>query len=168
MAPVVFLFLAQSPHHREFSVLLVLLAVTTDALDGYFARLFHQESEIGRIIDPLADKIDVGIIVVLLVIFGDIPLWFALLVLIRDIAIFAGGVYIKRRKGIVLPSIMAGKFAVSFVALTLTFAMLRYRMFDLAEEISLIVSTALLVVSFGLYVRRFVSVLSSSNGGPKG
>ena len=58
-----------------------LLAVTTDALDGYFARLLHQESELGKVIDPLADKIGVGIVVVLLLIFGDIPLWFALLVL---------------------------------------------------------------------------------------
>ncbi len=119
MAPVVYFFLSPIEHNREYAVLFTLLAVTTDALDGYFARLFHQESELGKVIDPLADKIGVGIVVVLLLIFGDIPLWFALLVLCRDIVIFLGGLYIRKRTGIILPSNMAGKFAVSFVALTL-------------------------------------------------
>ena len=165
MGPVIVFFLGGSPHHREIAVLFVLLAVVTDTLDGYLARLLHQESEIGRIIDPLADKIGVGIVVVLLLLFGDIPLWFALLVLTRDIAIFCGGVYIKRRKGLVLPSNMAGKIAVSLVALTLTLAMLRYQMFALVEEFSLAASAVLLIVSFAVYVRRFLTVLSEGSGG---
>ena len=104
MAPVVYFFLSPMEHNREYAVLFTLLAVTTDALDGYFARLFHQESELGKVIDPLADKIGVGIVVVLLLIFGDIPLWFALLVLCRDIIIFFGGLYIRKRTGMILPS----------------------------------------------------------------
>ena len=165
MAPAIYFFLGQGIHHREYAVLFILLAVTTDALDGYFARLLHQESEIGKIIDPLADKIGVGMVVVLLVIFGDIPLWFALLVVVRDLLIFLGGVYIKRKSNIILPSNMPGKFAVSFVALTLTLAMLRYPMFDLAQEFSLWLSCFFLILSFSIYVRRFIAVLKSEEKG---
>ncbi len=161
MAPVVYFFLTPMEHNREYAVLFTLLAVTTDALDGYFARLLHQESELGKVIDPLADKIGVGIVVVLLLIFGDIPLWFALLVLIRDVLIFLGGLYIRRRRGIILPSNMPGKFAVSFVALTLVLSMVHYRIFSLLQEISLITSTAVLLFSFMVYVRRFMDVLSA-------
>jgi CDP-diacylglycerol--glycerol-3-phosphate 3-phosphatidyltransferase len=161
MGPVVYFFLSPVPHNREYAVLLTLLAVTTDALDGYIARLLHQESEIGKIVDPLADKIGVGIVVVLLLIFGDIQLWFALLILIRDFLIFLGGVYLKRRKGIILPSNMPGKFAVSFVALTLTLAMLRYRMFDVVESFSLAASCIFLTVSFVFYVRRFYRIITA-------
>ena len=148
MAPVVYFFLSPMEHNREYAVLFTLLAVTTDALDGYFARLFHQESELGKIIDPLADKIGVGIVVVLLLIFGDIPLWFALLVLCRDILIFLGGLYIQKRTGIILASNMAGKFAVSFVALTLVLSMVHYRIFSMIQLISLYASVVLLVFSF--------------------
>jgi len=162
MAPVVYFFLAPVEHNREYAVLFTLLAVTTDALDGYFARLFHEESELGKVIDPLADKIGVGIVVVLLLIFGDISLWFAILVLGRDIAIFLGGLYIRKRTGLILPSNMAGKIAVCFVALTLVLSMLHYQMFSMARTFSLYASTALLVFSFIVYANRFRNVLSPS------
>ena len=166
MLPVIYFFITPGLHHREYAVLCTLLAVTTDALDGYFARLLHQESEIGKIVDPLADKIGVGIVVVLLLIFGDIQLWFALLILIRDFLIFLGGLYVRKRNGIVLPSNMPGKFAVSFVALTLTLAMLQYRMFDFVESISQAMSCIFLVVSFAFYIRRFQRILTVKDEQP--
>jgi CDP-diacylglycerol--glycerol-3-phosphate 3-phosphatidyltransferase len=162
MGPVVYFFLSPVEHNREYAVLFILLAVTTDALDGYFARLFHQESELGKVIDPLADKIGVGIVVVLLLIFGDISYWFAILVLSRDVAIFLGGLYIRKRTGLILPSNMAGKIAVSFVALTLVLSIVHYQMFSIARGILLYVSALLLVFSFIIYARRFRDVLSSS------
>ncbi len=167
MAPVVYFFLAPIEHNREYAVLFTLLAVTTDALDGYFARLLHQESELGKVIDPLADKIGVGIVVVLLLIFGDIPLWYALLVLCRDVLIFLGGLYIRKQVGIILPSNMPGKFAVSFVALTLVLSMVHYHIFSLFQVISLYTSTFLLILSFFVYVKRFAVVLSTEKNEPQ-
>jgi CDP-diacylglycerol--glycerol-3-phosphate 3-phosphatidyltransferase len=161
MGPVVYFFLASIPHNREYAVLFLLLAVTTDALDGYFARLFHQESEMGKVIDPLADKIGVGIIVVLLLFFGDIPFWYALLIVARDVLIFLGGLYIRKRTGMILPSNMPGKLAVSFVALTLTLSIVHYRIFSGIETVSFWISVLLLVYSFVVYTRRFIAVVSS-------
>ncbi len=162
MGPVVYFFLSPGSHNREYAVLFTLLAVTTDALDGYFARLFHQESELGKIIDPLADKIGVGIIVVLLLIFGDISPWFALLVLSRDLMIFLGGLYVRKKTGLILPSNMAGKVAVSFVALTLVLSMVHYQFFSLVRTISLYASIIMLAASFIIYTKRFSDVLSSA------
>ena len=162
MAPVVYFFLTPVIHNREFAVLFLLLAVTTDALDGYIARLLNQESEIGKIIDPLADKIGVGIVVVLLLFFGDISVWFAVTVILRDVLIFVGGLIVKVRKGIILPSNQPGKFAVAFVALTLVLAVLRYHFFAVLMQASLYVSVALLLISFGVYVKRFYVVIKST------
>ena len=161
MAPVVFFFMSSMKHSREYAALFILLAVVTDALDGYLARLLHQESEVGKVIDPLADKIGVGIVVVLLCIFGDISLWYAFLVLGRDLLILFGGIYIRQRKGVILPSNMPGKFAVSFVALTLVLALLRYQIFVAAGQVSLWLSTGLLVVSFLIYIKRFFVTLKA-------
>jgi len=161
MGPVVYCFLSSMPHNREYAVLFLLLAVTTDALDGYLARLLHQESELGKVVDPLADKIGVGIIVVLLLIFGDIPFWYALLIVARDILIFLGGLFIRKQTGIILPSNMPGKLAVSFVALTLTLTIVHYRIFSVIETVSFWISVVLLVYSFIVYTRRFIAVLAS-------
>lgn len=163
MAPVVYFFVTPVSHNREYAVLFVLLAVITDALDGYLARLLKQESEIGKIIDPLADKIGVGIVVVLLLFYGDISVWFAALVLVRDALIFIGGLILKVRKGIVLPSNQPGKFAVAFVALTLVLSMMRYHIFSVLMLCSLIVSVAFLTISFLIYIKRFYVVMKSSD-----
>lgn len=162
MAPVVYFFLTPVIHNREYAVLFILLAVTTDALDGYFARLFKQESEIGKIIDPLADKIGIGIVVVLLLIFGDISFWFAALIILRDTLIFIGGLILKVRKGIILPSNLPGKFAIASVALTLVLGMMRYHAFSMLMQLSLFVSVVLLLVSFAVYIKRFYVVMKSS------
>ena len=162
MAPVVYFFFTPVIHNREYAVLFMLLAVTTDALDGYFARLLKQESEIGKIIDPLADKIGIGIVVVLLLFFGDISFWFAMIVILRDALIFIGGLILKMRKGIILPSNLPGKFAVAFVALTLVLAMMRYHFFTVLMQLSLFISVVLLLVSFVVYIKRFYIVMKSS------
>ncbi len=162
MAPVVYFFLTPVSHNREYAILFILLAVTTDALDGYVARLLKQESEIGKIIDPLADKIGVSIVVVLLLFFGDISLWFAVLIILRDALIFIGGLILKVRKGIILPSNLPGKFAVAFVALTLVLSMMRYHAFSMLMRLSLFASVVLLLVSFGVYIKRFYVVMKSS------
>ena len=159
MIPAVYFLYTPVHFHREIAVLIILVAVTTDALDGYIARKLNQVSELGKIIDPLADKIGVGIIIVMLMIYNDIPLWFGCLVLVRDGIIFLAGIYLKQKTGIVLPSLLAGKVAVSFVALTLVFAMLQYPSFSKLFDFSLGVSIGFMLVSFIQYTRRFFATL---------
>lgn len=162
MAPVVYFFLTPMPHNRAYAVFFTLLAVITDALDGYIARILNQESELGRFIDPLADKIGVGIVVVLLLYFGDIPLWFAVMVILRDALIFCGGIIVKVRKGVLLPSNMPGKIAVSLVGLTLVMAMAPHRIFSWLTELSMWASVGLMLLSFGVYTKRFYIVMKTT------
>ena len=57
IVPVSYCYIAGFPHHRLWTVMLLLAAIGTDFLDGYCARLWHQVTDWGKIIDPLADKI---------------------------------------------------------------------------------------------------------------
>ncbi len=159
MIPASYFLATPMQFHREIAMLIILVAVTTDVLDGYFARKFNEISDLGKIIDPLADKIGIGIVVVMLTIFGDIPLWFTLLVLIRDLIIFFAGLYIKSKIGIILPSMMSGKVAVSILTLTLVFAVLKYPSLHLLYELFQWITIALLVFSFSVYAKRFFSTL---------
>jgi len=100
------------------------IAAATDWLDGFVARRTGTVSEWGKVVDPLADKVLVGAVVVMLLVKGLIPLWFVGAVIARDILILAGAVWARRRIDVVLPSLWSGKFAVSAIALTGVMAML--------------------------------------------
>lgn len=73
-----------------------IIAAVSDGLDGFIARRFHQRSQFGAVIDPLADKalLLTGIITLTLVDWGPdgwrIPPWFTAVVIVRDIEILGG------------------------------------------------------------------------------
>ncbi len=67
-----------------------LIAAVTDFLDGYFARAWQQQSSLGRMLDPIADKLLVGVALLMLVsrnIIGDWSLWAAIIILSREILV---------------------------------------------------------------------------------
>jgi cardiolipin synthase (CMP-forming) len=157
--PLILVLLSSLPAARLWGGLIVILGGLTDYFDGYFARKLHCESEWGRILDPVADKAGVAGMAVPLLLLGDLPLWFLLVLLARDLMILSGGLYIKRRFGIVLPSIYAGKLTVTVVVGTLFLLMLGVG--GILADALLGVSALLLAVSFALYLKRFFVELRS-------
>src|SRR5437016_2295777 len=114
--PIATLVASGIPERRLVAGGLILLAIATDYFDGVLARKLNQVTELGKIIDPVADKLAVGIVGVTLAINGKIPVWFILAALVRDVLIFVGGLYVKRTKGILLQSNLAGKWTVTVVS----------------------------------------------------
>ncbi len=78
---------------------LVLFAVVaaTDWVDGALARATGQVTELGKIVDPVADRLAIAAGSIALVIRGAFPLWAALLILIRDVAILVAGLVLLAR-----------------------------------------------------------------------
>ena len=73
---------------------LMIIAGASDALDGFLARHFNWTSRLGEVLDPLADKLLVAVMIVVFTIQGHVPLWVAVIVLVRDVTIVCGaGVY---------------------------------------------------------------------------
>lgn len=154
LIPLAYCLFGNFDNHRLWAAGVIVAAVLTDFLDGYLARRFHQVSEMGKIVDPLADKIAVGTLGLFLVALGDVPLWYIVLVLVRDGLILAGGIYIKKKKNIVTQSNWPGKFAVSSIALYLFFSTFAAGSLEAARTFSLWLSLALMTFSLGVYVRR--------------
>src|ERR1700677_3505846 len=69
---------------------LFLAAGLSDAVDGFLAKRFHMSSELGAVIDPLADKALIVSIYVALSIAGALPISLVILVVSRDIMIVSG------------------------------------------------------------------------------
>jgi cardiolipin synthase len=66
-----------------------LLAVlgATDWVDGWIARRFHQTSTIGKVLDPTADRIMLGVAMIAVLVDGSVPVWVAWLVLVREVLV---------------------------------------------------------------------------------
>ena len=156
--PFALVMLSESPSSRMWGAAIMLLAALTDKYDGVLARKYNQITEWGRILDPLADKIAVGSVVLVLLSLHVLPPWFVVAVLGRDIVIFIGGMYVKAKRGVVLPSNETGKWAVGIISLTLFLIVLDGP--SVGSDSLMYFSLGLLAVSFALYVKRFIDVLN--------
>jgi CDP-diacylglycerol--glycerol-3-phosphate 3-phosphatidyltransferase len=117
-----FIYALTEPRYHWLAVLLILLAVVTDVLDGYLARRLHQESEWGRLLDPLADKLAVAAALIYCYLARDLPLWVLMLVLGRDLVILAAAPFMGRRLGRLPASNLSGRLAaLSFGLLALVY-----------------------------------------------
>ena len=155
--PFAVVMLDGSDNGRLWGAVLIVVAAATDKLDGDFARKFHQTSEWGKILDPLADKIAVGTVIAVLFVLGDLPAWFLVIALGRDLVILLGGIYLRRRTGVLLPSNQFGKWTVGLVSAALFVLVLSGR--STVGDYLLALNTVLLLLSLGLYGKRFVELL---------
>jgi CDP-diacylglycerol--glycerol-3-phosphate 3-phosphatidyltransferase len=166
LIPFVAVMCSAVPHRELWGFGVLVLAGVTDRYDGILARRRGMESELGRILDPLADKIGTAAASVLLTVQGYIPVWFLAVVAARDLLIFAGGVRIKRLTGEVLASTAAGKWAMGVVFVTICGALLRAP--SALLETLLGASVVMLGVSLLQYALRYRRVLRTHRLGDHG
>ena len=84
---IVLFSLEQSPNIGLWTFAVFVLAALTDLADGYAARRFARETVLGKLMDPLADKVLVTTAMVMLIPLERIPAWLCLLIICREIVI---------------------------------------------------------------------------------
>lgn len=136
-------------------------ATLTDMFDGLLARALKQETDLGKILDPLADKIAIAIVSILLMLKGALPLWFVSLAIVRDLAILSGGLYVRKKNRTILQSNTMGKWTVTVVALLLIVSAIDLAVLHDAKNMLLAASAVMLVASFVAYTRRFIRTTSA-------
>ena len=88
--PVILLLLlfgGGGPVTSKITAVIFLIAVLTDLLDGYLARRFQMITDLGRFLDPLADKLLNSAALIMLIPLGRVPAWVAFLIIGREIAV---------------------------------------------------------------------------------
>ena len=111
--PVMIFMSSDSPHTSFYAAILCSIAAITDWLDGWLARRRGLESLVGKLLDPLADKLLVMAILVMAVQLGRIPAWFAVLLLARELTI-TGLRALAASEGLQIHVIEAGKWKTAF------------------------------------------------------
>ena len=123
MTPVITLLLL----YRQvgLALALFLLAGISDGLDGFIARSRKEKTTLGMVLDPVADKLLLMSAVVTLTILKELPRWFAIIVVSRDILLIGGAVILYMFLGkIAMPPSWLGKITTGFQLVTVLAAML--------------------------------------------
>ena len=87
LVPIIIWAIASS--QMEIAFVVFIIAGVSDAVDGFLAKRFNMTSELGALLDPLADKALLVSIYIALGIWGAIPHWIVILVVSRDFMIVA-------------------------------------------------------------------------------
>jgi len=85
-------------YHQEFEITFAVffVAAVTDGLDGYLAKRFNWTTELGKALDPLADKLLLVTVFATLAVIGKVALWLAVLVVLRDAVITFGAMIYRK------------------------------------------------------------------------
>jgi CDP-diacylglycerol--glycerol-3-phosphate 3-phosphatidyltransferase len=140
-----------------YTVLFVVLAIVSDAVDGELARRTGTVSDWGKILDPVADKTAFVIFGVTLFSAGLLPLWVLVVTAGRDLLIVAGGLLFYRKKKPPSSNVW-GKLATVFLSLYMlrqaAFPALQFPEADwlFSTDALGLLSMVLVVLSFATYV----------------
>jgi len=116
--PIAYLIKINTPAANVWVIVLAVLAASTDFLDGYISRRRGEVTDLGKIIDPLADKICLGVGLIVLVLYRGFPVPLALLLIYRDIMIILLGWFSFKKIGHPTPANFWGKLNTTVIAVT--------------------------------------------------
>jgi cardiolipin synthase len=89
-----FLYLVFGVEEEYQAAWLLAVLGCTDWVDGFIARRFNQVSTFGKVADPAADRLLLGVAAITLMVIGAMPWWFGIAALTREVLIGAGGIYL--------------------------------------------------------------------------
>jgi len=134
------------------ALIIFLLAALTDWLDGYLARKSKQITILGKLLDPMADKLLISSALISLVEIARAQAWVVVIIVSREIAI-TGLRSVAASQGVVIAASKMGKYKVISEILAISFLILDK--FPYVGEILLYIAMALAVTSGIEYIIRF-------------
>ena len=156
--------------HKNYSAAaaIILLSGLTDVADGIIARKFNMVSDLGKALDPLADKLTQLAIFICLAGRYKLIILFVCILAIKEVVMMAMGMLIMKRTGQVNSARWYGKmttFVTEATALVLVFVP---DISSIIADILILASMTCALFSFVMYLRRYIDILNSANGKKEG
>ena len=145
---VVLVFWSPTPARSLAAAGVFLVAALTDLLDGYLARRRSQITRLGRLLDPIADKLLVLSGLILLVQFGRVAAWVAIVIIAREVAV-TGIRMLAASDGVILSAEAAGKYKMSAQVIAILLLILGDSVLPWGVSLQ-VVGTAILYLALGL------------------
>jgi len=152
-----------------FAFWIFVLAGVSDAADGFIAKRFEMKTEIGALLDPVADKALLTSIYATLGVAGQLPVWLVILVIFRDLMIVGGFLLMQLlTQGMSWQPLLVSKIntALQICLAALTLARLGFHVEDHGVHFALILGVAATTVLSGAaYLVRWAAALARTEGG---
>ena len=154
---IVYMYMIQKDY--VLTGVLLLVSGITDLLDGYIARTFHMMSDLGKILDPVADKATQAVVLLCLVTrFRWLVIPF-ICILIKELFMTCIGMMVIKKTGEVHGALWHGKVATFMLDFMIIVHIVFYNVSSTLSIILTIVSTFLILLSFYLYARENINIL---------
>ena len=146
----VFVWLLLNDGTEAAGIILFGAILATDWVDGYIARRTNQVTNLGKLLDPVADRLAIAAGLIALMVRGAVPVWAGALVILRDLAVLIAGGFLATRSRVRIDVRWIGKAAT--MALMLGIPMIAWANFGLwAEDLARVAGWTLYCVGIVLY-----------------
>ncbi len=125
-----------------------IVAIATDGVDGHIARSRNLVTDLGKLLDPIADKVLTGAALVMLSVLGELPWWVTIVILVRELGITAYRFAVLRDR--VVAASRGGKLKTVAQAVAISVALLP--LWDVVGDGMHVVNTVLMSIAFVLTV----------------
>ena len=147
MVPFVLVILLTEMENKEIIAFAVfVIAAVTDSIDGYVARKYDQVSDLGKFLDPLADKLLVAAALIALVYLQEVATWVAAIIILRELFISVFRFYYLVNDASFSASLPA-KLKTTFQIIALAILII-YRKLPFADQLKLLGNAVLYVAVF--------------------
>lgn len=147
--------------HTFLTACILILSGLTDAIDGWYARKFNAISSVGKILDPVADKLTQGVMLLLLV--NDHPLLLLPLILlfVKEVVCSILGYVVIHKTANVPQAVWHGKVATILLDLMLVIHVFWQGIPSAASNIQVVVCSFMMLLSMVLYIRHYLNTLQT-------
>jgi cardiolipin synthase len=157
---VIPIFYYLSIYENILALIIIIVAVVTDWLDGYFARKFNQITQLGKVLDPLADKICTLGGFIALTLYQQFPLWLTVVIIVRDITLILGSFILYRHRHVVNPSNRPGKLTAFLIVVLAAAYILQIKIIQIPL---IILVTFMMIYSIANYAWAGYNKISAQN-----
>ncbi len=158
----IFLFFSDVDNNLIYAFVVFAVAGVTDILDGYIARKFDLVTDLGKVLDPFADKLMLMSVLICLATMNLIPTWLLIVMIIKELVMVYGGIrlYLSHTQ-VIIPSNQYGKLAT--VAFYLAICMVLLGLDSMLASVILYIAVGLALFAFFNYLSIALKTKSKRN-----
>ena len=144
-----------------WALIILALSGLSDLVDGKIARAFNQVSELGKMLDPIADKLLVSSAMIAFVQMGLLPAWMVIIIIAREF-IISGFRLVASDAGVVLAAGWWGKFKTAFQMIMCILLIINFdnKVMNVVELVFIYLSLATTIISMLDYLIKNRKVIS--------
>lgn len=145
-----------------WTVVTLLLSGATDIVDGWIARKYDMTSDLGKVLDPVADKLTQGITLLILITRFPLMLLPFLLLIAKEAIMAITGLMVIKKTGNVLGALWHGKVTTFLLYATMMIHVFFYDIAPLWSNALIILCVSFMVLSFVLYLIRNFNAINAA------